>query len=347
MKLFIWFLLLVGIRATAQYSTVQATITDSDGQTWNNGTVQVTFVPPTGYQGTIYTFNGTAWTPGVHNYTLSPIGVLNATLIERNDYISPSGSHWQFKICPNASVNCTSVTVASITQATQDITSQLNLQTIRFQSSPTASRSYGYGDVEVSPVPSPGGNYFNVNLNAPRVWNGSQWNTMGAGGGSATPSPPAGSVQIANSTALAMDSDPSITIDKTAHAINVGTLPTNYVEIGALGTPTAWKFDTTSPATALASLGGGKILTTITTATTAIAASVCDSSATTVSIPAVTTGSVFAFTPSVDISGVAGWGAGFVYFVAWPTAGNLNYKRCNGSSTSVTPGAVTWNVSVQ
>ena len=78
MKYLAWLVLFVGINAWAQFSTVTATVEDSDGQTWNNGTVQATFVPPTGYTGTIYTFNGLAWTPGVHNYTLSPTGVLNA-----------------------------------------------------------------------------------------------------------------------------------------------------------------------------------------------------------------------------------------------------------------------------
>lgn len=41
-----------------------------------------------------------------------------------------------------------------------------------------------------------------------------------------------------------------------ATSFSAGSLPSNHVTIGALGTPTAWNFDTTTPATALASLGG-------------------------------------------------------------------------------------------
>jgi hypothetical protein len=68
-----------------------------------------------------------------------------------------------------------------------------------------------------------------------------------------------GAIQIANSGVNGLTCDPSITINTTQHTLNVGTLPTNHVTIGALGTPTLWTFDTTSPATALASLGGGSV----------------------------------------------------------------------------------------
>lgn len=67
----------------------------------------------------------------------------------------------------------------------------------------------------------------------------------------------AGAIQAANSAGNGITCDPSITINTTTHTISVGTLPTNHVAIGALGTPTSWNFDTTTPATALASLGAG------------------------------------------------------------------------------------------
>lgn len=70
----------------------------------------------------------------------------------------------------------------------------------------------------------------------------------------------ANAVQIANNTVNGLACDSSITINTTTHTINIGTLPANYVTIGALGTPTTWTFDTTSPATALASLGGAAVV---------------------------------------------------------------------------------------
>lgn len=69
----------------------------------------------------------------------------------------------------------------------------------------------------------------------------------------------AGAIQIANSGVNGLTCDPSITINTTQHTINVGTLPTNHVTIGAVGTPTLWTFDTTSPATACASISCGSV----------------------------------------------------------------------------------------
>lgn len=83
------------------------------------------------------------------------------------------------------------------------------------------------------------------------------------GGGGAFPCGPAYSIQAANSSVTGFTCDSTITINTTAHSLNVGTLPTNHVTIGALGTPTAWTFDTTSPSTALTSLGGGTVNTGI------------------------------------------------------------------------------------
>jgi hypothetical protein len=74
-------------------------------------------------------------------------------------------------------------------------------------------------------------------------------------GGGLFPCGPAGAIQIANSAVTGLTCDATITINPSAHSINVGTLPTAHVSIGALGTPTAWNFDTTTPATAASSLG--------------------------------------------------------------------------------------------
>jgi hypothetical protein len=73
----------------------------------------------------------------------------------------------------------------------------------------------------------------------------------------ALPCSSANAVQSANSAVNGLTCDPTITINTTTHTINIGTLPPNHVSIGALGTPTLWNFDTTTPATALASLTSG------------------------------------------------------------------------------------------
>ncbi len=73
------------------------------------------------------------------------------------------------------------------------------------------------------------------------------------------PCPTPTAINITNNAGTGLTCDPNITINVSAHTLNVGTLGSNYVQIGALGTSTRWNFDTTTPATALASLGGGVV----------------------------------------------------------------------------------------
>jgi hypothetical protein len=85
------------------------------------------------------------------------------------------------------------------------------------------------------------------------------WSVDNVNEGNLMPCGPAGSVQIANVSVTGMDCDAAIFINKSNHTFNVGTIGAAHVVIGPLGAPTLWTFDTTTPATALASLGGGLI----------------------------------------------------------------------------------------
>lgn len=73
----------------------------------------------------------------------------------------------------------------------------------------------------------------------------------------------AGAIQSATSGGGGLTCDPTITINTANHTINVGSLPSAHVTIGAQGTPTSWNFDTSSPATALASLGAAGAVTSV------------------------------------------------------------------------------------
>ena len=86
---------------------------------------------------------------------------------------------------------------------------------------------------------------------------GTIWSVDQVNAGGFFPCGPAYSVQIANSAVTGLSCDARITINTSNHTLNIGTVPTNHVTIGALGTPTAWVFDTTTPATARASIGAG------------------------------------------------------------------------------------------
>lgn len=79
--------------------------------------------------------------------------------------------------------------------------------------------------------------------------------------------------------------------------------------------------------------------------TSAIAANSC-ATAVTVSASGVATTDVIVFTPNADVSSVTGYGAGLADGLAiypYPTANNVNFKVCNKTGSSITPGAVTLN----
>jgi hypothetical protein len=88
--------------------------------------------------------------------------------------------------------------------------------------------------------------------------------------------------------------------------------------------------------------------TTTTVGTTMIGVNSC-SSATAVTMTGMATTSTIVMTPNADVSGVTGWGVnGGLTIDAWPTANTLNYKVCNQTSSSITPGSsVTFNVSAR
>jgi hypothetical protein len=83
---------------------------------------------------------------------------------------------------------------------------------------------------------------------------------------------------------------------------------------------------------------------TITLPTSAIAATTCTSTTTTTMTNLLTT-SAFITAFATDPSGVTGWGSsGGLSWVAWPTANTLNWRVCNVTASSITPGAMSLNV---
>ena len=84
------------------------------------------------------------------------------------------------------------------------------------------------------------------------------WSVDSVNAGNLFPCSSPMAVQVASGTS-GLTCDANITINTTNHTLSIGSLGAHYVTIGALGTPTSWTFDTTSPATALASLGGGTV----------------------------------------------------------------------------------------
>jgi hypothetical protein len=237
------------ISAAAQDTTVTASsITDSDGTLWANGTVSVQFVPnpstpnPGSYR---LCASGAALSPGILNQPPVNLGGSAGFSITTydNSQVCPSGSQWQFTVCPNASSKCGIITTP-VSGTTQDITTQVNagIPAPRFIAVPT---NFGYADIEAQLQLTPGGLYYNVTNACYRQFSGSSFSCVGNGGGLPTgcSSPSTGVIVCTNSFQIG-----------SGTAVTIG--PQNTV-------PTAWVFDLTTPSTALASLDGvSTVLTT-------------------------------------------------------------------------------------
>lgn len=178
----IWVWVFLTAACFAQTTAVTATLTDSDSQTWNNGSYVITFVPAYGVPGP-YTWNGG------HDFTrqfrgsLNGSGVLSVSIPD-SSYINPSGSKWEFTLCPYASFSCSQITIP-VTGASVDLSATLSaaLTAPRFGAGPNA---YGYLDIEVGTPAAPllpGAQYFNVVSLTERCWNTSIWQNCGGGGG--------------------------------------------------------------------------------------------------------------------------------------------------------------------
>src|ERR1700729_1433086 len=179
MKKLITLLFLLGLAvgaASAQNTTFSATLTDGDGQTWNNGTWSASLYSPNGppFSG------GVAVSPTLYSGSMNSSGFFSQVL-PSNSSISPIGSPWRFTICPDASASCSQITVF-VTGSTQDGSAALSagLTAPRFAAGPY---SYGYSDTEVVTTPLPGGTYYSVTALAVRVWSGSSWSSGASSGG--------------------------------------------------------------------------------------------------------------------------------------------------------------------
>jgi hypothetical protein len=170
--------------ALAQFTSVTATISDSDGQTWNNGRWSATLYNP--FPANPPSIGGVPLTATQLNLGgfLSPSGVLTASMAD-NSQVAPTGTQWQFTICPNASTQCSTM-LSAVSGASENLSTTLSsqLRQTRFPASPTA---FGYLDAEIYPIPLPGGQYFNVTNSITRQWTGTTWQNVGGGGGGFPP----------------------------------------------------------------------------------------------------------------------------------------------------------------
>src|SRR5258707_7106477 len=80
----------------AQTTAVSATVVDSDGTTWANGTWSINFQPGPGFNSpSQYRINGSVLDPAVYSQsgTLNGSGVLAVTVYD-SSVVTPGGSGW-------------------------------------------------------------------------------------------------------------------------------------------------------------------------------------------------------------------------------------------------------------
>lgn len=181
-------MLLLGAGALAQTTSVTATVTDSDGTIWKNGTWSVDFVAnPANPYGTYY-FNGSIIPPSMihQSGSIDSSGALSF-IVDQNASITPVGSSWNLKVCPDAIAQCGIFNFTAI-GASMDLSASLTtaIPAPRFH---PVSGAYGYNDTEAILSLVPGSTYWNVSSSLQRCYSGSAWTVCNSGNGTNTPSP--------------------------------------------------------------------------------------------------------------------------------------------------------------
>lgn len=170
------FIFLNAVSSLAQMTTVTATVTDSDGTLWANGTVTAQFVPnPSQPNVNIYNINGTPLSTAVLNQgpiSLGSPGAFSLSVYD-NTKITPVGSQWQFTVCPLAQSKCGIATTA-VSGTTQSITALVDaaIPAPRFNA---VAGAYGYANVEAILAYPVGGTYWSVPNQVQMYWNGTSW----------------------------------------------------------------------------------------------------------------------------------------------------------------------------
>jgi hypothetical protein len=161
--------------ASAQTTTVSATVVDSSSTVWANGSWNIQFVPsPSNPNINVYLVNGVPINQSLLNFKGSLDGSGNfSQVLYDNSRITPSGSSWKFNVCPNSSAPCGSQNVA-VSGSSLNLSATITAF-IPVPSFPAIYGSYGYNDSEVVLTNVPGQLYYNVTSNCLRIYSGTSW----------------------------------------------------------------------------------------------------------------------------------------------------------------------------
>lgn len=166
-------LLLSAGAATAQNTTVSATVTDAGTQAWIAGTVTFQFVPGPG---------GATRAPIL--VALDGSGAFSHA-IPSNALISPANSKYIVTVCPKANpAPCFATAPLTISGSSQSLTSTLVPPAVTVNASVNNQPS-AYIDAEIA-GPTIGFTYYNIIGATVRVYDGSAFADVGGGGGGGT-----------------------------------------------------------------------------------------------------------------------------------------------------------------
>lgn len=171
-------LLFVGAFAQAQTTALTGTLVDSDGTTWFNATVNLSWQPNPSYPNAAYNINGTLLTSTTYAQYLNQSvktnssGVFSVTTLDTSK-ISPTGSYYAITVQSYTSAPSSVLPPVQISGNTLDLSAFINLNLTAPRFAAVAGQyggAYGYGTNEVSVTPIPGGSFFNVSTATIYVW---------------------------------------------------------------------------------------------------------------------------------------------------------------------------------
>lgn len=166
------------------FTSVSATMVDSDGIAWVRGSWKLEFIPnPNNPNLSKYLVDGTS---PLDSAVISQKGVMNNSgaftiSLYDNTSVTPIGSSWKLTVCPLSSAPC-GIYVFSAAGTGLDISGALTflMPPPRFYG---VYPNYGYDDREVILSSKPGSTYYNVTLQAQKYYNDQTqtWAIVGTG----------------------------------------------------------------------------------------------------------------------------------------------------------------------
>lgn len=172
---------------------------------------------------------------------------------------------------------------------------------------------------------------------------GNYFTIKNKGAGLATYTPSSGTINGAATIACAQNQSADLVFDGTNY-LALG----NTCQLGALATITPGTGVATAAAVSLSAAGG--LTSTIASGTSALGTSAISSAAcaTVVTTAATNTATTDALIASFNgdptaVTGYVPLTTGMLTIIAYPTSGNVNFKVCNNTGSSITPGAITLN----